>query len=212
MSIRFIGSFTLAVVFAACAMVAFCWAVADIKVERARSLLKILDQQGQLIELPGWDEAQDGLETAQLLHPGRPDTLDALASMASWKNSSAPAGDLEAQTARKKELSYFRSSVRARPVYSYAWANLALVKYRLGEIDGEFAAALRKASELGPWSTSVQLVVTKVGLVSWPLLDMATREAVLAAVRRGLRQQRVKLLETVKTMGRYDMLCLLHKH
>ena len=212
MSFRFIGSFTLAVVFAACATVALSWAVADIKVERARSLLKKLEERGQLVELPGWDEARDDLETAQRLHPGRPDTLDALASMESWRNAPAPTDDPEAQTARKKELSYYRSSLRARPVYSYAWANLALEKYRLREIDGEFASALRNASELGLGSTSVQLAVTKVGLVSWPLLDMATREAVLAAVRRGLRQQKAKLLETVKAIGRYDMLCLLHKH
>jgi hypothetical protein len=56
--------------------------------------------------------------------------------------SNAPANDAEAEVFRKLALEHYRQSVKLRPVWPYAWNNLTVVKYRLGQINDEFFEAL----------------------------------------------------------------------
>lgn len=101
----------------------------------------------------------------------------------------------------------FRDALRERPASAFIWANLALSKLYLDEIDAEFMAALRNADDLGPWEPGSQQTVVFVGLASWERLESLDRQRILRSLERGAVWNREKMLEIVKSFGRYDLIC-----
>ncbi len=101
----------------------------------------------------------------------------------------------------------FRHALRERPASPFLWANLALAKLNLDEIDAEFLGALRNADELGPWEPRSQQTVVFVGLATWEKLDSGDQKRVLGALERGAVWNSPKMLEIVKSFGRFDLVC-----
>lgn len=87
-------------------------------------------------------------------------------------------------------LSFFRDSVRLRPSWALAWANLALLKHRTGAIDDEFAFAMGRAMQLGAAVPSVQLIIAEVGIANWEKISVAMRRQVLDNIHYGLNSLR----------------------
>lgn len=103
----------------------------------------------------------------------------------------------------------FRQGLRERPASPFLWANLALSKLYLDEIDAEFIGALRHADQLGPWEPSTQQVVLFAGLAAWDRLGDGERRALTAAVERGGVRNARNMFEIVKSYRRYDLVCNL---
>ena len=113
--------------------------------------------------------------------PSNPWALEGLGrlDLARMRVSKAPQEALAfAQDAGKR----FRAALRERPTSPFLWANLALSKLYLDELDAEFFAALRHADELGPWEPSTQQVVLFAALAAWHRLDTGQRESVVRLV------------------------------
>jgi len=103
----------------------------------------------------------------------------------------------------------FKKALHQRPASPYLWANLALSKLYLDEVDAEFFAALRRADDLGPWEPSTQQAVLFAGLAAWGKMDAAGRKALTGVVERGSVRNAKKMFEIVKSYGRFDMVCSL---
>ena len=101
----------------------------------------------------------------------------------------------------------FREALEQRPASTYLWANLALSKLYLDEIDAELFTALRHADELGRWEPKAQETVLFVGLAVWEKLDSDLRQQVVKVLERGAVWNAGKMLEIVKSFGRSDLLC-----
>lgn len=101
----------------------------------------------------------------------------------------------------------FREGLRQRPTSPFLWANLALAKLYLDELDAEFLAALTHADELGPWEPASQQVVLVAGLAAWDKLDAAQRRLVVGVVERGAVRNSVKMFEILRNFGRFDLVC-----
>lgn len=101
----------------------------------------------------------------------------------------------------------FREALEQRPASTYLWANLALSKLYLDEIDAELFAALRHADELGPWEPLAQQTVLFVGLAVWEKLDSDLRQRVVKILERGAVWNAGKMTEIVKSFGRSNLLC-----
>lgn len=108
-----------------------------------------------------------------------------------------------ATDARKR----YREALRQRPTSPFLWANLALAKLYLDEMDAEFFAALGHANELGPWEPGTQQVVLFAGLAAWDKLDAGLQGALSRAVERGGRRNASKIFEIVKSYRRFDLVC-----
>ncbi len=138
--------------------------------------------------------------------PDNPWALEGLGrlDLARMRASRAPAEALAfARDARKQ----FREALRQRPTSPFLWANLALSKLYLDEIDAEFFAALRYADELGPWEPSTQQVVLFAGLAAWERLEAEQRESLARVVERGSQRNALKMFEIVKNFRRIDLVC-----
>ena len=64
----------------------------------------------------------------------------------------------------EQALERYRIATKARPASPGAWGDIARLKLRLAEFDGELDNAIRSASRLGPWEPDVQLVIADVAM------------------------------------------------
>jgi len=103
----------------------------------------------------------------------------------------------------------YREALRQRPTSPYLWANLALSKLYLDQIDSEFFTALRNADELGPWEPATQQTVLFLGLAAWEKLDPALRQMVSGVLERGAVHNSAKIIEIVKSFGRLELICAM---
>ncbi len=106
----------------------------------------------------------------------------------------------------------FRQALLQRPSSPYLWANLALTKLYLDEIDDELRAALRHADELGPWEPTVQQTVLFVGLAAWPDLNPGLRQALTQTIERGALHDAQKMYQIAKSYTRFDLVCTIEKY
>lgn len=114
---------------------------------------------------------------------------------------------------RQQSLLYFRQAAAQRPTSGHAWANVALMKFRLGEFDLEYTLALEQALRRAPWEPQVQLLAIEIGLAGWQVLADSTREKLKQAIRSQgewqLVNQKAPLLALLKRYRRADLNCLL---
>ena len=118
----------------------------------------------------------------------------------------------EALAATRDARARFREALLQRPTAPFLWANLALSKLYLDEIDDELFAALRHAGELGPWEPTIQQMTLFVGLAVWPQLDSGMRQELVRTIERGASGNANKMYEIVKRYRRFDLICDMSKY
>ena len=118
----------------------------------------------------------------------------------------------EAVAAARDAHARFRQALLQRPSSPFLWANLALTKLYLDEIDAELMAALRHADETGPWEPTVQQTFVFVGLAAWQDLDSGLQQALALAIRRAAARNPVKMYEIVKSYARFDLVCAIDEY
>jgi hypothetical protein len=118
----------------------------------------------------------------------------------------------EALAATKDAHKRFRLALLQRPTSAFLWANLALTKLYLNEIDAEMLSALRHADELGPWEQTVQQTTLFVGLAAWQELDPDMRKMLVRTIERGASRNPQKMFEIVKSYRRIELLCAIDKY
>lgn len=129
--------------------------------------------------------------------------------LASMRISKTPQ---EALAATRDAHSRFRQALIQRPTAPMLWANVALAKLYLDEIDGDFFTALRRADELGPWEPAVQQTVLFVGLAKWQDLDSALRRTLVRSIERGASRNTRRMFEIVKSYRRFDLICAINNY
>lgn len=93
-----------------------------------------------------------------------------------------------------------------RPTSAYAWANIAVSKLRLRQVDAALKAALRHADELGPWEADIQQRVLGVSLAIWDRLDAQERAATRRTLERALHRDEPRTMALLRAAGMLDLL------
>jgi hypothetical protein len=83
----------------------------------------------------------------------------------------------------------------------------AVVKYRGGQTDAEFARALVMAARLGPAEPEIQASIANYGLAVWDEVDAATRAAIDGMVAAGMRRNAPEMLQIAQRRGRLAPAC-----
>jgi hypothetical protein len=137
--------------------------------------------------------------------------LDNLAQIHLSGQQGHPFGDPAAAPGRQQALAAYRESVTARPLWPWAWTEIAYTKLSLGERDAEFRTALQQAHTLGPWRPSINRRIAEIGLIAWRSLDNDTRTLTLEAGRRVIAQggsaDAKWLQDLAKRNGREEVVC-----
>ncbi|NJD05106.1 MAG: hypothetical protein FIA97_01235 [Methylococcaceae bacterium] len=108
---------------------------------------------------------------------------------------------------RRESLEAFRTAIRQRPTWPFAWGQIAVLKYNLGEFDQEFFEALRRTAQLGPAEPDLQRMVVEIGLGEWARLGPEERAAVTGMLRRGLEMDRAGMVGMIQRTGKRPLVC-----
>ena len=113
----------------------------------------------------------------------------------------------EVAAALAPSLAGWREAARMRPGSPYAWASIALLKLRLGQMDAEFYGALERAAQLGPWEPPVQIAIADAGLAAWRRLTPPAKTLVIAALERALLRQAPEVRRIAAAHGTLPLVC-----
>jgi hypothetical protein len=186
--------------------------LADVHYTHARLALLGLAQAKQPPAAGEFAEVRASLREAQRFEPSNPlfveqrariDEMQALA----MQGLVLPRGDSPARTALFDSLAGWREAARMRPGSPYAWASIALLKLRLGQMDGEFYAALERAAQFGPWEPQVQIAIADAGLAAWRRLAPAAKDLVIADLERALLRQAPEVRRIAAAHGTLPLVC-----
>jgi predicted Zn-dependent protease len=142
---------------------------------------------------------RDDLQRAVTHVPEDPFAREALALVIA-RNSNEPSDFEEAQ----RNLA---AAIEQRPGSPYTWANLAVVKYRLGDTGQMFEKTLVNASNLGPYEPEVQQIVADLGLAVYDEVAPATRAAIERMVAAGMKRNAAEILQIASRRGRLGIAC-----
>jgi hypothetical protein len=159
------------------------------------------------------DGIESALNKARNLDPQNPSLMEEIAIFRVMRADSRYSRDPDARDARRQSLTEFRQALDQRPTSGAAWFSLALMKFRLGEIDREFSQALQQVLRRARWEPKLQLSAIELGLAGWQGLTDPSREALKQAVQAQARWPLVKQKPALQTLlnryGRADLNSLL---
>lgn len=176
-------------------------------------------------DIDRWRSGKSGFDNARLnaiqaklhkahgLDSANPNLVEELGRFYAARVERGQAYDPEVRAIRERSLALFRESLQRRPTSAHAYANVALMKFRLGEIDQEFSRSLHEMLRRAPWEPQIQLIAIELGLASWQAISDSTRAAIRHAIRSQghwkLVSQKPMLQSLLKRYQRPDLECLL---
>jgi hypothetical protein len=157
--------------------------LADAHYTKARLILTASTEAKRSPDAGELAEARTSLREALDFEPSNPLYVEQFARTQEMTASPASPAALAESLAR------WREAALMRPGSPYAWASIALLKLRLGELDAEFYGALERAAQFGPWEPQVQIAIADAGLAAWRRLAPPAKALVIADLERALLRQ-----------------------
>lgn len=184
-----LGAFVLFVIFSAARIGA-----ADLFSGYARNKMAIWSTSATHPAVAMQVSVASALGVARMIAPGNPDQYEDMARLALVRSGMPGINDVEKDARLIQGLLQIRQAITLRPVSSYSWVTLLLLKRERAEYDAEFRHALERAVTLGPWEPDVQRVVAEVGMSAWAVLPRAEQEMVRENMVRGMRRQAATMI------------------
>jgi hypothetical protein len=158
--------------------------LADVAYFPARGTLDAWSKLGAAPTPAQWVAARDALAEARRLEPDNPLFVEETGRLYEKRVARADPAQPVVHGFLVRALGEFRRSARMRPASPVAWTNVALVKFRLGELNAEFRAAIENAARLGPWEPGVQRTLADIGFAGWRDLSAPVRAVIAGAIER----------------------------
>ncbi|EPJ56267.1 MAG: hypothetical protein OFPI_00570 [Osedax symbiont Rs2] len=81
-----------------------------------------------------------------------------------------------------------KKAISLRPQWPYSWANLALMKSHLQQLDVEYLYAVNQAVLYGPWEIASNEAIVQAGFNGWRKLNINSRNMTTEALERVYQQ------------------------
>lgn len=163
------------------AVVVVRWGVADTHADIAFEEMSSWPKSG--VTESGWLLASEEMGKALELDSSHPTYLQRMSRLLTIRMAMRPD---EVEALGMRGLVYIEQSINVRPKWPLSWANLALLKYRLGIHDDRFNEAIVNATIFGPWEPSVHSQIAGIGAGAWAQMHETTQNAVMDNIERGL--------------------------
>jgi len=167
------------------------WGFADFLAGKVHHTMQQWETQEELTT-EAWQSTHATLARARYFDTHHPSLSEATGQsyyLLSNSNTITPAEKL---MALQQALDYYLKAAKQKTASSYTWANIAIVKARLGQYDAQLLEALEYATLLGPWEPFVQRAVVDVGLAAWYRFPKEKRkkgrQIVFEAIERGMQK------------------------
>ena len=104
-----------------------------------------------------------------------------------------------------------RQAIRLRPQWPYSWANLALMKSHMQQLDVEFLYAVNQAVRYGPWEISSNEAVVQAGFNGWAQLSENSQTITVKALERVYQQSPKTARQLIIHFGNQGEVCSMIK-
>ncbi|MCH2055472.1 MAG: VpsP family polysaccharide biosynthesis protein [Thalassotalea sp.] len=185
---------TLAVICCFGALKAYNLGTANLAFYRAHQIVEYWQEQQKVSNDADYQVALDSMLDATQKHPNNPQYLITLGLVYEW-------GGLQAISQNKSAEPYFRQAEQAyltavhyRPTWPGTWATLAILKWRLGEIDDEMISYLQLADKFGENTPQVHSAWVDLGFLLYK-----TKSPFIAKVINDVRKHLASMLANPKT-------------
>ena len=195
----------LVIVLMFCSHVSMDRGLASLYANPGTSTLSLWREGKRLPQHSDWEKTRASLEKALSYDRQNPDLLHKLGEAYDAEVAYHAVGDAAAANMRTTAREEYLKALGERPTWPYDWMALALVEYRLNQVDAEFYRALHRSVALGPWEPSVKYRVAEIGLHHWNHLDNDVRGFVTGIIRHAAAN-RDTATDMLKLLRRYDML------
>ncbi|MDH3325364.1 MAG: tetratricopeptide repeat protein [Gammaproteobacteria bacterium] len=161
--------------------------IADVKVYNSRAIMDSWASGKRVVEKNDWESAHQSLLSALEYSPENPEYLALLGNLYEWRVANQPVNSPSVITDLNTALDFYRLALLKRPAFAFYWANIAVIKSMLAEVDKEFYLAVDRALVLGAWEPGVQLKIADATLGVWYLLDENGWNKMIENIDRGLQ-------------------------
>ena len=152
-----------------------------------------------------------GLRAALAYEPGNPNLHSDLGRIEYWRVRAGSLADADSRAARQAAQDGFRQAALLRSTSGHTWANIALTRFMLGQVDIEFTHALEQTLRWAPWQPQLQLSAIQLGLATWQVLTPSTQQLLAEAIRRQAEwkmvDQKPALIRLLLSYGRLELGC-----
>lgn len=183
-------------------------ALSDAYATPAENFLQGKRDAGEAFSPNEWQALSDGLKRALAFAPDDPRILSELARL---HRVQLELEDLDAGEITRhgdSATGYYQRALALRPTWPWDWGNLALVKYEQYQDSSEvYQQALVRAVRFGPRESSLQDLVTELGIDSWPVLRPDTVTAILSAADRALERDPASFPDIPGQADKWRPLC-----
>ena len=187
------------------------WGIADLYYQPEVIKFKKLRDGKTTLSEKDWRNARANLDKALGLDPNNPHIHEYLASAIETPVRQATTAH---RALLQQAIAHYRHSIALRPAWPYAWLGLAAAKYKSGQLDGEYYAALERATQLGPWEQVVQYYAIDLGLRGWPDFPRENRlftlNIIADAVQHTDNSHVKQILQMIHAHGLLKAVCVLH--
>ena len=165
-------------------------------------------RNNSLKEVEQYDSALQAIDSANTEHPHNPSYMVTQGLVYEW----AVIAGLYEDKQQKKELltqakTYYLNAVKLRPTWSVTWATLAILKWRLGEIDQQLIDYLQQADKYGPYVMEVHQAWLEMGFY---LYQSKSRYSV--QVIKGLRKHLKEMLREPSSPFAHSAIAIVKRH
>ena len=154
-----------------------------------------------------WQAAYTSLSTAIELVPNHPDYLETMASLYHWQVLLQERQPHQITESLNLSKDFYQQAIKLRPAWPFSWANFALIKQQLNELDEEYNHAIERAVTLGAWESKLQNIVTQATLPSWQQLNKDTQNLVVENSFRALHSNAREFIAIAKQHNMLTILC-----
>lgn len=196
----------IAVALAVCGFFAFSWGIANLYFYKADYYLVDWYKTGKVANQEDWEDALGAINKAIEHHPSHPHYHNIAAKILEWGASSNFTGRTELLN---QAMTNMKNSLALRPGWSDSWISIAMIKWRLGEIDDEFWRATQLAIKHGPYMPDINLGAATIYLAFWSKLDLATKKVAIEQIERTMLQNSNK---DYNANYRYDLFTVAKRY
>jgi len=205
--------FGIVMLFIALALALFLsakWGVAAISHSLAMNHLETWQEKHKTPSLQSWQWSYDALLLASKLDANNAEYQNDLGRFYDFSTAMMQGVNQSKDSLQHQAIDAFRLATSLNPSWAIAWANLALMKHKVGEMDGEFTLSANQALRLGAALAPVQIMMSEVAVAGWSELSVALRLTMLDNIHHVLQSRHgYKLIKTMKTYQSLAYFCMI---
>jgi tetratricopeptide (TPR) repeat protein len=162
---------------------------------------------GKLANKQQYTNALEAIESANSKHPNNPEYIVTQGLILEWAGISDLFTEQEQQQNLLLAKQYYLKATELRPTWSVTWANLAILKWRLNEIDQALIDYLMQAEKFGKNTVDVQKSWVEVGLFLYQNKSKYTPQ-----IMTGLRSHLQFMLQDHRVKIRRSAINIVKRH